>query len=253
MSKILAIASTKGGVGKTFVAVNLAATLKKFFGKEVLVIDGNISAPNLALNIGIVNPSISIQDVINNKDLNLEHAIEKTRFFDLIGGRVGQEVENKEFDLKEALGNLKNIYDYIIIDTSPNMNWETKMALDSADEIILVSNPDYFSVSNLMSLLGRIKKEEKEEKLKGIVLNRILGQPFEIKKDEVEEISRLPVIGQIPFSIAVLEALAFTEPVVFYKPYSKASRAMKRLGENITGEKIKRNFFEKILEIIINF
>jgi MinD-like ATPase involved in chromosome partitioning or flagellar assembly len=250
MVKVLAIASTKGGVGKTFVSVNLAAALKRFLGKEVLVIDGNISAPNLALNIGIVNPSISIQDVINNENLSLEHAIEKTRFFDLIAGRVGQEVNTKEFDLKKALEPLKDIYDYIIIDTSPNMNWETKMALDAADEIILVSNPDYFSISNLMALIGKIKKEEKDNKLKGIILNRVLGQAFEIKKEEIEDISKLPVLAQIPFSISVLEALAFTEPVVYYKPYSKPSRALKKLGEKITGEKIERNFLEKLLEVI---
>ncbi len=250
MAKILAIASTKGGVGKTFVSVNLAAALKKFLGKEVLVVDGNISAPNLALNIGIVNPSISIQDVITNKELSMEHAIEKTRFFDLIAGRVGQEVDTKEFDLRKALEPLKDIYDFIIIDTSPNMNWETKMALDAADEVILVSNPDYFSISNLMTLIGKIKREEKAEKIKGIVLNRVLGQPFEIKKEEVEDISKLPVLAQVPFSISVLEALAFTEPVVYYKPYSKPSRAIKRLAETISGEKAERNFLERLLELI---
>ena len=252
-AKVIAIASTKGGVGKTFTSANLAAALKRFFNKEVLVIDANLSAPNLALNVGIVNPTISFQDVINDKEkkLTLADAIEKTKYFDLIAARIGQEVENKNFDLKNALEELKEVYDFIIIDTSPNMNWETKMAFDASDSIILVSNPDSFSISNLVSLIKNLEKEKRP--IEGIILNRVLGKDFEIKKHEVEELTKIKVLEEIPFSIKVFEALAFTEPVVYYKPYSKVSRALRALGERLTGEKYKANFSERVLELIFGW
>jgi MinD-like ATPase involved in chromosome partitioning or flagellar assembly len=252
-AKVFAIASTKGGVGKTFISANLAAALKKFLNKEVLVIDGNISAPNLALNVGIINPSISFQDVINdkNKKLSLADAVEKTKYFDLIAARIGQEVENKNFDLKNALNELKEVYDYIIIDTSPNMNWETKMAFDASDSIILVSNPDTFSISNLVSLIKNLEREKYP--IEGIVLNRVLGKDFEIKKHEVEELTKLKVLQEVPFSVKVFEALAFTEPIIYYKPYSKVSRALRSLAEKLTGEKYRLSLSERILEALFGW
>jgi len=253
VAKVISIASTKGGVGKTFLTVNLGAALKYFFNKEVLVIDANISAPNLALNLGIVNPSISLQDVINNKgkEIKLVDAIEKTHYLDLIASRIGQEVNNKNYNLKEELNELKRIYDYILLDTSPNMNWETKMALDAADTVILVSNPDTFSISNLISLIKNLEKENYG--IEGIVLNRVLGRDFEIKSDEVEELTKIKVLKEIPFSVKVFESLAFTEPIVYYKPHSKVSRAIRGLAEKISGEKYKSSLTEKILEFLFGW
>jgi MinD-like ATPase involved in chromosome partitioning or flagellar assembly len=253
VAKVFSIASTKGGVGKTFLTVNLGAALRYYLGKEVLVIDANISAPNLALNLGIVNPSISLQDVINNeeKGIKLIDAIEKTKYLDLIASRIGQEVNNKKFNLKDKLEELREIYDYILIDTSPNMNWETKMAFDASDSIILVSNPDTFSISNLISLIKNIEKENYT--IEGIVLNRVLGKDFEIKSNEVEELTKIKVLQEIPFSVKVFESLAFTEPVVYYKPHSKVSRAVRSLAEKVSGEKYKGTLFEKVLEILFGW
>jgi len=253
VAKVISIASTKGGVGKTFLTVNLGAALKYYLNKEVLVIDANVSAPNLALNLGIVNPSISLQDVMNNnnKEIKLIDAVEKTKYLDLIASRIGQEVNNKNYNLKDELHELKEIYDFILIDTSPNMNWETKMALDASDTTILVSNPDTFSISNLISLIKNLEKDHYN--IEGIVLNRVLGKDFEIKSYEVEELTKVKVLQEIPFSVKVFESLAFTEPVVYYKPYSKVSRAIRSLAEKVSGEKYKASFTEKILEFLFGW
>ncbi|HIQ51485.1 MAG TPA: MinD/ParA family protein [Nautiliaceae bacterium] len=253
VAKVISVTSTKGGVGKTFLTVNLGAALKYYFNKEVLIIDANISAPNLALNLGIVNPSISFQDVINNKnkEIRLGDSIEKTKYIDLIASRIGQEVSNKNYNLKEELTELKKIYDFILLDTSPNMNWETKMALDASDTVILVSNPDTFSISNLISLIKNLEKENYN--IEGIVLNRVLGKDFEIKSHEVEELTKINVLQEIPFSVKVFESLAFTEPIVYYKPYSKVSRSIRSLAEKISGERYKSSLTEKILEFLFGW
>lgn len=68
MGKVIGVISIKGGVGKTTVVSNLGATLAYEFGKKVLVIDANFSAANLGLHLGIVDPEITIHDVLAGKN-----------------------------------------------------------------------------------------------------------------------------------------------------------------------------------------
>ena len=74
MGKIIGIISIKGGVGKTSVVIALGAAMANEFDKKVLLVDGNFSAPNLALHLGLINPEITLHHVLNNR-ANAENAI----------------------------------------------------------------------------------------------------------------------------------------------------------------------------------
>ena len=76
MSKVIGIIAIKGGVGKTTTVVNLGAILSKEFNKNILIVDGNFSAPNLALHFGITKSEKTLHDVLLNK-ANIDEAIIK--------------------------------------------------------------------------------------------------------------------------------------------------------------------------------
>jgi len=236
MSKVIGILSIKGGVGKTSCTANLGAAIASEFGKKVLVVDTNYSAPNLGFHVGVLEPEATIHDVLAGRT-NINDAIHHINddFHIIPASLVGRDIQ--PFKLKGKLRDIKNNYDVILLDSSPNLNDEMLSTMVASDELYVVTSPDYPTLSTTMRAIKLAL--DKKTHIKGLILNRVRGKKFELSIHEIEAAAGVPVIGVLPEDIKILEALASTTTVSDHSPKANASIEFKKLGAFLIGEEYK--------------
>ena len=232
--KIIGIISLKGGVGKTSSVANLGAVLASEFGKKVLIIDANFSTPNLGLHFGLVEPGATIHDILLDKvDVNEAIYEHESGFHFIPGAYISRKV--KPFKLKQKIDYLKDYYDMILIDSSPNLNEEVLATMIASDELLVVTSPDYPTLSTTLRAVRLAK--QKRTPITGLILNRVRNKKFELQIEDIEEAAGVPVLSVLPEDIRVQEAIANTTPVALYKPKANASVEYKKLAACLIGEK----------------
>lgn len=238
----MGIISLKGGVGKTSVVCSLGAGLASF-GKKVLLVDGNFSAPNLGLHLNVVMPEVCMQDVLARK-ANISNAVYDLGSFDVIFSSVSNKEKVNFFKLKEKLKILKDKYDFILIDSSPSLNEETLAVILASDELFVVSTPDHPSLSMTLKAVERARLRGMN--INGLILNKTYSKDFEISLSEIEETLKTPVLAVIPYDVNVLKSLSEFDSLINYKPKSEASVEYKKLAAAICGEKFKPFRFKEL-------
>ncbi len=211
MTKVIAIASGKGGVGKTTLTTNLASALVNQ-GKRVIIIDTNLTAPNLALHLGIPAASIvTLNDVIRN-EAYITHALYKHRAgFYVVPANV-DEIEHNMGGFKKALKPLLGMADVILLDVAPGVNKEVETALKVADEVVLVTTPDEPSLRNAL-LLKRFA-EDLDKPIAGVVVNQAKNVHYELTDEEIEKRLGCKVLGRIRYHRKFKESIVLGIPFV---------------------------------------
>ena len=260
MGEAIGILSIKGGVGKTTTTIALGAALAQQ-GKNVLLIDANFSAPSLLLHLGIVQPEISLYDVLQDKANALGAIIETDYGFDVIGNRLALKkiFYPNYLKLKEKVHHLKYHYDIILIDSSPSLDHETLAAMMASDKILIVTTPDHATLACTLNAV-RIAKQKKVPII-GIILNKVYGKKFELSLEQIEEFTGVPVLAVIPHELTLLKALAELRPVTVQEKETDAIVEIKKLAACLIGRtykdnrlktKLKNLFFRKIPKQEIN-
>lgn len=250
MGRIIGVISIKGGVGKTTVVANLGAVLSREFGQRVLLVDANLSAANLALHFGLVNPEGTLHDVIADKRKIWEVIHEYADSFHIIPASVVPKKVNP-LKLKGKLNLIRDKYDIILVDSSPSLNEELLATMMSADELVVVSSPDYPTLSCTLHAVKIAKRQGTP--ITGLILNRVRGRDFEISTEEIEAATGTPVIAVLPDDINLLEALSQTMPAVEHNPYSDAVIEYKKVAAALIGQSYEdprftvrvRKFFDR--------
>ncbi len=253
MGKIIAVANQKGGVGKTTTSINLAAALAVFEFKTLLI-DADPQA-NTTSGIGVdpKNISASIYEcIINGTDPKSAILATNTPFLDLLPAHidlVGAEIEminlpSREFKMKEVLKQVKDEYDFIIIDCSPSLGLITINAITAADSVIIPVQCEYFALEGLGKLLNTIKivqsRLNKNLKIEGILLTmydirlRLSNQVVEEVKTHFQDLVFDTIIQR---NTKLSEAPSFGLSVIMHDVSSKG--AINYL--NLAREILKKN------------
>ena len=249
MGKIIAIANQKGGVGKTTTSINLAASLG-VLEKKVLLIDADPQA-NATSGIGIDVESVDIgtYQVLEHSNTAREAIIKtETPNLDIIPAHidlVAIEIElvdkdAREYMLKKALVDIKDDYDFIIIDCAPSLGLLTLNALTAADAVIIPIQCEYFALEGLGKLLNTIKSVQKihnpELDIEGLLLT-MYDSRLRLSNQVVEEVqthfNNMVFQTIIQRNVRLSEAPSYGESIINYDAGSKGASNYLSLAKEI--------------------
>jgi septum site-determining protein MinD len=233
MGEVLTVISGKGGVGKTFVALNTAATLAKM-GYDATVLEGNVTSPTASVYLGYLPVHKTINKVLND-ELDLGDAVlEHHSGVKLVTCSLHVSDLNQDYSRLPALiRKLKEQTDLLVVDGAAGLGEETKRLLKETDYVLVVTNPELPAVVDALRAVKLAKGMNKE--VLGVVLNRYHKKKSQMTPEEVELILETPVIAIVEEDDAVHHSHAQHMPVVHFKPTSKASKAIQKLAADLVG------------------
>ena len=236
MTRIIAVVSGKGGVGKTTMVSNLGAALAKM-GKDVIILDANLTTPSLGLHLGVPLYPITLHDVLkgraNIKDAVYSHDSGVRIVPAGLSLRDMRGVDSKE--LPNALLDLLGTADIILLDAAAGFGRETLAAIESADEMIIVTNPEISAVTD--ALKAAKIAEQLGTKTAGFILNRTSGKSHEMtRRDIMSMLDTIEMLGAVPEDVAVQRAISSRVPVISHSPRANASNEIMRIAAGIAGE-----------------
>jgi len=251
LPRIMAIANQKGGVGKTTTTVNLGACLADI-GYRVLVVDldpqGNAST---GLGINIRGLQSSMYDVILS-DVPIEDCVEASSVRNLFVAPAsldlaGAEIElvpafSRELRLKQALHEVRDDYDYVLIDCPPSLGLLTINAMAAATEVLVPIQCEYYALEGLGQLLRNVGLVQKNLnptlEVSTIVLvmydarTKLSDQvATEVRQHFDEKVCRI----MIPRTVRLSEAPSFGQPIIAFDPTSRGAVAYRELAKEVSG------------------
>ncbi len=246
MGKIVSFSNQKGGVGKTTTCVNMAAYLAEF-GKKALIVDIDPQG-NATTGLGFSKSALkqSAYNVLIDDEKASENIVHtEVPNLDLLPSNIdlaGAEVElvykkSREKVLKNALAEVRDAYDYILIDCSPSLGLLTINALAAADSVIIPIQSEYYALEGLSQLMNSITLVKQH--LLTMYDNRSL-----ISRQIAEEIrkfftKRLFEIV-VPRNVRLVEATSYGKPIMLHDPKCAGARAYRALTQEYLNRESKK-------------
>ena len=246
MAKVVSIANQKGGVGKTTTSINLSAALAKK-GKNVLLIDADPQG-NATSGVGAEREiEKSVYDVIINEEsisgIIRETQVKKLKICPSNINLAGAEVElvslmSREHRLKERIDEIKDEYDYIIIDCPPSLGLITLNAFTASDSVLIPVQCEYYALEGLGQLINTInlvrRHLNKDIEIEGAVLT-MYDARTNLSNQVVKEVKRYfedkVYKTVIPRNIKLSEAPSYGMPISVYDSKSKGAKCYEKLAK----------------------
>ncbi|MGA9289622.1 MAG: septum site-determining protein MinD [Anaerobacillus sp.] len=243
MGDAIVITSGKGGVGKTTTTANIGTALA-LSGKKVCLVDTDIGLRNLDVVMGLENRIIyDLVDVAEER-CRLHQALIKDKRFEALYMLPAAQTKDKSAvqpeQMKKIIDELKQDYDYVLIDCPAGIEQGFKNAIAGADKSVVVTTPETSAVRDADRIIGLLEKEENIEAPK-LVVNRIRNHMMEsgemLDVDEIVSILAIDLLGIVGDDDSVITASNKGEPIAL-DPSSKASIAYRNIARRILGESV---------------
>ena len=253
MGRIIAVANQKGGVGKTTTAINLSSCLAEL-GQRVLVVDTDPQG-NTTSGLGVDKDAAELtvyQLMIG--ECQIRECIEHTQFerLDVIPSNVnlaGAEIdligiEDREYILKKALAEVREEYDFVILDCPPSLSMLTVNAMTAADTVLVPIQCEYYALEGLSQLMYTInlakKKLNKKLEMEGVVFT-MFDARTNLSSDVVdtvkENLNATVYQTIIPRNVRLAEAPSHGLPINLYDSKSSGAESYRNLAKEIIERK----------------
>ena len=249
MSRIIAIANQKGGVGKTTTAINLASCLAEA-GKKVLTIDldpqGNMTS-GLGVNKNELENTVYelMLDECSIKESMVDTVVDGMKIIPSNVNLAGAEIEllgieDKEYILKNAVDYVRDDYDFIIIDCPPSLNMLTINALTAATSVLVPIQCEYYALEGLSQLIHTIdlvkERLNKRLKMEGVVFTMYDARTnlsLQVVENVKENLNQNIYKTIIPRNVRLAEAPSYGQPINIYDPRSAGAESYRLLAEEV--------------------
>lgn len=254
MARVIAMASGKGGTGKTTLTANIGICLSRL-GKKVLLIDADVAMANLSLILGMQSSPITLHDVLLGEAQVHDAIYDGPEGLHFIPS--GLSLDNyKRVDSERLTGIVEQLdesYDYILLDAAAGIEKNVLSALSSAQETLIVTMPTSPAIAD--ALKTKIVAQRLKSKVIGVVVNFVMNEKGEISKQEISSILELPIYGSVPFDSEVRKTFMQQKvaPVSIRSPSSMATKEFQKIASRLTGIKVmeekekKLGFLQRIL------
>lgn len=250
MGRIISVVNQKGGVGKTTTAINLGAYLAEAGGKFVLIVDLDPQA-NATSGVGIDHRGLdrgvyeAVLGSVRMREIVQPTAHETMRIAPATTALAGLNVElvnmeRREYKLYDALLEIRNDYDYILIDCPPTLGMITLNGIVAADEVLIPVQAEYYALEGLSQLLETVQLVKERLRPEIDVLGAVLtmyDNRTKLSDDVMQELYKyFPnniFRSVIPRSVRLAEAPSFGRSIATFDPTSKGARAYERLAREI--------------------
>ncbi|GAI31238.1 unnamed protein product [marine sediment metagenome] len=231
MARLIVITSGKGGVGKTTTAINLGASLNSF-GKNALVLDANLTTPNVGVHLGAPVVSVNLHHVLAGKKRIAQAIYKHYSGMKVVPASISLDDlrDAKPEKLGRVARQLKKKHDIVICDSAAGLGKEAATAIGIADELVVVTNPELPAVTDALKVIKLA--EDMGKNIAGVVVARTGKHKRELSLKDIEVMLERPIIGEIPEDIAEKESIMERDAVVHTHPKSKAALSYKRLAAN---------------------
>lgn len=261
MGEVLVITSGKGGVGKTTTTANLGTGLAQL-GKKVVVIDADIGLRNLDVVLGLENRIVyDLVDVVEGTCRLKQALIKDKRYPDLFLLPAAQTRDKNAINPEQMMllhEELKEIFDYILVDCPAGIEQGFKNAIAGADRAVVVTTPEISAVRDADRIIGLL--EAAELRNPKLIINRLKidmvknGDMMNI--EDMLDILAIDLLGVVPDDPAIVISTNRGEPVVVGSQ-SYAGQAFRNIARRITGEEVpfldlelQDNFIHRLKKIL---
>ncbi|WP_418566645.1 septum site-determining protein MinD [Peptacetobacter sp.] len=242
MGEVIVITSGKGGVGKTTTVANVGTALS-LRGKKTVVLDADIGLRNLDVVMGLENRIVyDIVDVVEGV-CKLKQALIKDKRFENLYLIPAAQTRDKNAvspeQMKELCDQLRESFDYVLIDCPAGIERGFKNAIAGADRAIVITNPEVSAVRDADRIIGLLEANEITDVK--LAINRVRYDMVErgdmMGKEDIVEILRIELLGIIPDDETVIISTNKGEAAIM-DPKSKAGQAYKNIAARIMGEEV---------------